>query len=140
MEVNSNVESVSNLHSNQNDSPSQDTGLVSKDGYKKVSSLTLYMPERINLNRLLLEQPPDFRYDKDNFVYIIHLVTAIPSRKRDMIDAYGGYTPINRKFLQKRIHGYKKYIDYLKSHEVVVERSSYSPGKYSMGLKNFSTI
>lgn len=135
MIVNNTVGSVSNAHFNQVNSPSQDAGLVSKDGYKKISSLTLYIPENINIDRLLLENPPDFNYNRDCFVYIIHLVTAIPSRKRDVLDDFEGFTPINRKFLQKRIHGYKKYIQYLKSKGVLVERNVYSPGQYSMGLK-----
>src|SRR5690606_1081602 len=135
MVYNQTVDSASNLHYNRQDSPSQNAGLVSKDGYKKISSLTLYMPENINIDRLLLENPPDFNYSRDCFVYIIHLVTAIPSRKRDILDEINGFTPINRKFLQKRIHGYKKYIQYLKSKGVLVERNVYCPGQYSMGLK-----
>lgn len=131
----STVDSASDVHYNQTDSPSQDAGLVSRDGYKKISSLTLFMPENINLNRLLQEKPPSFRYERDCFVYIIHLIIEIPSRKRDLLDKLNGFTPINRKLLQKRIHGYKPYIEYLKSQGVLIERNAYSPGKYSMGLK-----
>lgn len=133
MEVIPIVESVSNLHSNQLNSPSQDTGLVSKDGYKKVSSLTLYIP--IDIDRVLLENPPDFRFERDCFVYILHLINSIPARKRDIIESNNGYTPINRKFLQARIQEYKKYIEYLKRVGVVEENRQYIPGKSSMGLK-----
>lgn len=133
MEINSIVESVSNLHSNQENSPSQDTGLVSKDGYEIISSLTLYIP--VDIDRLLLEKPPDFRFKRDYFVYIMHIINSIPARKRDIIDSNNGYTPINRKFLQARIHGYKNYIEYLKEVEVIEENRQYIPGKSSMGLK-----
>lgn len=139
MNFNSIVESVSNLHSNQVDSPSQDTGLVSKDGYKIISSLTLYVPRNIDIDRLLFENPPDFNYDRDYFVYILHLITSIPAGKRDIIDANHGFIPINRKFLQNRIHGYKKYIDYLSRAGVIVEHRQYIPSKFSMGLK-FSEV
>lgn len=133
MEVTPIVESVSNLHSNQLNSPSQDTGLVSKDGYKKISSLTLYIP--IDIDRVLLENPPDFRFERDCFVYILHLINSIPARKRDIIESNNGYTPINRKFLQTRIQEYKKYIEYLKRVGIIEENRQYTPGKSSMGLK-----
>lgn len=129
------VESASSLHYNPSNSPSQDAGLVSKDGYERISSLTLYTPENINIDRLLQENPPEMDLKRDCLVYIIHLVTAIPSRKRDILDEIDGFTPINRKLLQKRIHGYKKHIEYLKKIEVLIERNIYCPGKYSMGLK-----
>lgn len=135
MDNNHIVGSASSAHSNQTNSPSQDAGLVSKDGYKKISSLKLYIPEKINLDSLLVEKPPNFQFERDCFVYIINLVIDIPSRKRDLLDKIDGYTPINRKYLQKRIHGYKRYIEYLKSQGILIERNVYSPGKYSMGLK-----
>ena len=53
MEINSIVESVSNLHLNQINSPSQDRELVSKDGYERISSLTLYVPANIDIDRLV---------------------------------------------------------------------------------------
>jgi len=135
MELNSIVESVSNLHSNQVNSQSQDTGLFSKDGYKIISSLTLYVPVNIDIDRILLENPPDFRFERDCFVYILHLISSIPARKRDSIEAHNGYTLVNRKFLQTRIHGYKKYIEYLKRAGIVEENRQYVPTKFSMGLK-----
>ncbi|WP_412476973.1 hypothetical protein [Flavobacterium sp. TBRC 19031] len=137
MEKNSIVESVLNLHSNQLNSSSQDTGLVtlSKDGYEKISSLTLYVPENINIDRLLDENPPDFKYKRDCFVYILHLITSIPAGKRDIIDNSQGFTPINKKFLQARIHNYNEYINYLKRHRIIEENRQYKPGKFSRGLK-----
>ncbi len=129
------VGAVSNSHYNKINSPSQDTGLVYKNGYVFLSSLTLYVPESIDIDKILLDNPPSFNYSRDVFVYIVHLVTSIPARKRDILDKHDGYTPINRKILQKRVHGYKKYIEYLKEQGVLIERNVYSPGNYSMGLK-----
>ncbi len=119
-------------HLNSIDNSSQGTAL---DSYPRISSLTLYIPEAINIDRILEEAPPEFRYQRDYFVYIIHLIHAIPARKRDVIEGSGGYTFINRKYLQKRIHGYKKYIEYLKRKGIVVERNVYIPGRQSKGLK-----
>lgn len=129
------VSSTSNAHSKEKNSPSQDVGLVNKDGYERIGSLTLYIPEKIEIDRLLIKRPPGFSFSRDNFVYIIHLVTEIPSRKKDTIELINGFTPVNKKFLQKRIHGYKKYIDYLIVNGILDQRNIYSPGKFSMGLR-----
>lgn len=129
------VEAASNLHYKEKSSPNQDAGLVYKNGYVFLSSLTLYVPESIDIDKILLDYPPSFNHHRDEFVYIIHLVISIPARKRDMLDKNDGYTSINRKILQKRIHGYKKYIEYLKQQGILIERNVYSPGNYSMGLK-----
>ncbi len=133
----SKVRPVSNPHYNPINSPSQDTGLVtlSKDGYERISSLTLYIPENINIDRLLLENPPDFSFERDCFVYILHLINSIPARKRDIIESNNGYTPINRALLQRRIHDYKNYIEYLKRLSIIIENRQYIPTKLSMGLR-----
>jgi hypothetical protein len=93
------------------------------------------VPRSVDIDRLLLENPPDFNYERDRFVYILSLINSIPSSKRDRIQSYNGYTPINKKYLQRRIHDYKKYIEYLKCHGVVEENRQYIPLKSSMGLK-----
>lgn len=129
------VESVSNLHPNQFNSPSQDTGLVSKDGYEIISSLKLYIPRNIDIDRLLEENPPNFNYHRDSFVYILSLITSIYTSNRDKIELNNGYTPINKKLLQRRIHEYRKYIEYLKHYGIIEENRQYIPSKTSMGLK-----
>lgn len=129
------VGSASIPHYNQISSPSEEAALVSKDGYKKVSSLTLYIPMNIDIDRILEENPPDFNYERDCFVYIIHLIHYIPSRKRDSIDENNGFTHVNRKKLQGRVHEYKRYIEYLKRVGIVDEDRHYIPSKKSMGLK-----
>jgi len=135
MDIISLVGSASIPHSNPVNSPSQDAGLVSKDGYKIISSLTLYVPENIDIDRLLLENPPDFEdYHRDKFVYIMHLITSIPSKRKELIEN-GGFVSVNRKLLQRRIHNYKSYIDYLKSKGIIEENRHYVPSKYSMGLR-----
>lgn len=135
MDIPTEVRSALDPHYNQPSSPGVEAAPVSKDGYKIISSLTLYIPERIDIDRILARQPPTFAYHRDYFVYILHLITSIPSRKRDIIDLNNGFTPINRKTLQKRIHGYKQYIEYLKAVGIVQESRHYIPNKISMGLK-----
>ena len=53
--------------------------------------MTLYVPRNIDIDRLLIENPPDFNYERDYFVYILHLITSIPAGKRDIIDANNGF-------------------------------------------------
>ncbi len=128
------VGSTSNPHLNPASSSSKDVGLV--PSYKnKQSSLTLYVPDNIDIDRILSENPPDFKYYRDNFVYILHLITSIPARKRDILKSHKGFTPVNREFLQKRIHDYKPYIDYLVKQSVLVEDNYYIPREKSKGLK-----
>tara|TARA_B100001059_G_C17796057_1_gene563099 strand:- start:417 stop:1856 length:1440 start_codon:yes stop_codon:yes gene_type:complete len=136
------VESSLNLHYNQVNSPSEEEALVSNDGYEKIDSLTLYIPDSINLDRILEQNPPDFKYHKDCFVYILSLITSIPSNRRELIDDNHGFTPINKKILQMRIKNYREHINYLISMRIVEENSFYIPGKVSKGLKfcdNYNT-
>ena len=107
-----NAGSVSISSLNKNNSPNQDTGFVS-NGYERRSSLTLYVPMKIDIDEILLRNPPDFEYDRDKFVYILHLISSIPSRKNGILDNNAGYTPVNKSLLQRRIHNYSQYIDYL---------------------------
>ena len=121
-------------HSNQTSSSSKNAELVS--GYdKKKSSLTLYLPDNIDIDRLLSEKPPGFKYFRDCFVYILHLITAIPARKRDEFEKGNGFTPLNRQLLQKRIHDYKQYLDYLIENYILIEDGYYIPGEKSKGLQ-----
>jgi hypothetical protein len=129
------VGSALNPHSNKINSPSQNAGLVKNNGYERRSSLTLYVPENIDIDRLLVENPPNCRLERDCLVYIIHLITAIPARKRDTIEEYNGFTLINKKLLQRRIHEYKDYIDYLLDNSIIREDGFYIKGKKSGGLK-----
>ena len=46
-------------------------------------SLTLYVPENLDIDSIIRENPPNFSYHRDKFLYIIHLITDIPSRNKD---------------------------------------------------------
>ncbi|MFC0343739.1 hypothetical protein [Epilithonimonas hispanica] len=123
-------------HSNNanNSSQAQDVELNSI-GYKRRSSLTLYVPKKIDIDKVLSEFPPDFKFDRDKFVYILHLITAIPHTNSDVLEENRGFTPINKELLQRRIHNYKKYIDYLAERKIVLVDKYYIPDKKSGGLK-----
>lgn len=129
-----NAGSVSISSLNKNNSPNQDTGFVS-NGYERRSSLTLYVPMKIDIDEILLRNPPDFEYDRDKFVYILHLISSIPSRKNGILDNNAGYTPVNKSLLQRRIHNYSQYIDYLAEKGVIEVDKQFIPDKKSGGLK-----
>lgn len=108
---------------------------VLKGGYPYITELELYIPVNLNMNRVLQDTPPNFKYHIDNFIYILHLITSISSKKRDEIQKMKGYTPINRQILQRRIRDYKKYLDYLLRNGILETNNFYIPKKQSTGLK-----
>jgi hypothetical protein len=67
-----------------------------------------YIPEDLDLDGVLLDNPPDFKYHRDDFVYILHLLTSIPARNRDLMDE-DGWVPIHAQTLQKVIRKYNLY-------------------------------
>ncbi|MFT3904005.1 MAG: hypothetical protein QM727_12580 [Niabella sp.] len=103
---------------------------------KKRHPYKLYIPENLDMDAILSENPPDFKYQRDNFIYIVHLISSIPTWKKDFdIVKYRGFTPVHKLYLSSRIHNYRPYIDYLKQQGVVIEGTSYMPGHYACGLK-----
>lgn len=131
----SNVNSVSNVHVNSFCSPSEDTALEQNvPGYTRRSSLTLFIPRNVEIDRLLRENPPNFHYFRDCFVYILHIISSIPNGNWDLLDE-DGFSAVNKKILQKRIHDYKPYVDYLVAQGVITESRHYIPDKKSRGMK-----
>src|SRR5690606_33147922 len=88
MTKNHKVRSVSFPHYNRVNSPSQDAGLVLKGGYPVIDKLTLFIPENLDLDRILEEFPPAFKFKKDKFIYILDLIYSIPARKKKMVEDY----------------------------------------------------
>jgi hypothetical protein len=108
----------------------------SKSGRKTFHPYKLWIPENLNIEELLNSYPPEFKYYKDCFIYILHLIVSIPVGLKDYdIEKHKGFTPINKVILSRRIHNYKRYIEYLIRHGIIEEGTSYMPGHYSMGLK-----
>jgi len=111
--------------------------------YKKNIRYTVYLPENLNLDTIIRNNPPSFnrmpkKYSnyRDCLAYILHLISAIPYGKKNFdFDKENGFTPINKEILSKRIHEYKGYIDYLKNQNIIEEGTSYQVGKKSRGLK-----
>lgn len=108
---------------------------ISADGYKIIPSIILYNPCTLNFEEILRENPPSFNYHIDYFVFIIHEIISVATRNKDKVEKYDGYVPIKKKYLQKTIHDYKKYINYLIENEVILCDNHYEPGVKSVGYK-----
>ncbi len=133
MEDSITVQPASNLHSNQTNNPEQDA-CSAINGCARRSSLTLFIPKNVEIDRLLGENPPGFHYYRDCFVYILHIISSIPNGNWDLLDE-NGFSAVNKKILQKRIHDYKPYVDYLVAQGVITESRHYIPDKKSRGMK-----
>lgn len=133
MNLNSRVVVASIDHYNQTSNPRVEATLV--NGYPKIDSLTLYIPDSIDIHLILEQHPPSFSYHIDYFVHILDLVNSIPSKKRELVDQNEGFTPINKSILQGKNKKYAKYIKYLIERGVVEESRYYIPGVVSRGLK-----
>lgn len=134
MEISITVQTASELHLNQEGNPVQDAGTENISGCERRSSLTLFIPINLNIDEILRENPPNFNFQRDCFVYILHIISSIPTGKWKLLDSEG-YTAVNKKLLQKRIHKYKSYLDYLISNEIIEESRHYIPGEKSGGIK-----
>lgn len=111
-------------------------GNVKKYRRKKRCPYKLYLPENLDIDSLLREKPPSFKFYRDNFVYILHLISSIPSHIKDFdLEKNKGFIPINKDFLSRRVHNYKDYIEYLKENKIIREGTNYLPNFYSRGLK-----
>lgn len=99
----------------------------------------LYISEKIELEDLIQKNPPKFKpFHKDNLIYILHLITSIPTEnKRIMEEAEDGdgYIPIHKETLRQFVLNYAKHIEYLKLLEIVDVNRQYTVGEKSGGLR-----
>lgn len=94
--------------------------------------LTLYTPENFDIDDLVKMNPPKFKYHRDYFIYIVHLITDIPSRTKDECMYY---VPLYSKLLQRRVRYYRKYLNYLVENGVFDEDRQYVKGTKSRSFK-----
>jgi len=107
------------------------------------TEFTVYLPENLDLNKLLEENPPtsislsNDEHIKDNIAYLLHLIIYLPTVKKDYdYEANDGYVPINKKKLQSTgIHNYNEYITYLENCNVIHVGTRYIVGEQSRGIK-----
>lgn len=103
---------------------------------------TAFIPSNLDLENFLKDNPPRFNYHIDKFRYIISLITEIPAFNKDLLENYA-YVPINAAELQRRIHNYKKYLDYLVDNGIFETDNHYVVGEECKGFrftKQFRTL
>lgn len=93
-------------------------------------SMTMYIPSNLNIKKLLEENPPNFKHHPDHFIYLVHLITYLPTVNDERDDQFVSfYSPL----LQRTNRHYRNYLDYLIENGVIVENRQYVPGVLSRG-------
>lgn len=84
--------------------------------------LSLYIPENLDIDKLLIDNPPKFKHYRDCFVYLLHLIYDIPSRKNELIREFTQfYSPL----VQRRVKKYRLYLNYLKENMIIETDNQY---------------
>ncbi len=100
--------------------------------YEEYKKLTLYIPENFDIDKLVKISPPDFKYHRDCFIYLVHLIIDIPSRNKD---SEMDYIPFYSALIQRRVRNYRDYLNYLVKQGVFLENKQYIVGKQSRSFK-----
>jgi hypothetical protein len=106
-----------------------------QEHFPRLDNFTLYLPNNLDIDQILEENPPEFKFKRDKFVYILSLIYSIPTQKKDKIENYSGFTPISKSILGSVIKDYRQYIDHLKELNIVEEDSHYIVEKKTQGLR-----
>ncbi|GHV15637.1 hypothetical protein FACS1894179_04310 [Bacteroidia bacterium] len=90
-------------------------------------SLTVYIPRNLDIDKILLNNPPVFNYHRDKFLYIISLMYSIPEHLNDFdFERNKGFVPVYATILQGKIHDYKLYLNYLIENGILETDGKYS--------------
>lgn len=90
--------------------------------------ITIKIPEGIvnDLDICLSEHPPDFKYIRENFLYLMGKIFYIPLHNKDLQGLK--LIPIYSKIIREEIgKDYRKYIDYLLNWEFITTDNHYIP-------------
>lgn len=106
----------------------------------KTCKVSVILPKNFNLEEHKGIYPPcSYGFESVAFkdykaLYILHLLSVIPSRNSDLITE-DGFIPIHTPTLQNHMRDYKLYMDYLVNTGVLVCDEQYTPGEKSKGYK-----
>ncbi len=95
-----------------------------------------FIPANLDTQKLVEEYSPN---EVDNFsaeklIHILHLLHSIPATNKDL-EIRNGYIPIYSPILQRRIHNYRQYLDYLIDAKVLETDNHYIVGQKSKGYR-----
>ncbi len=91
---------------------------------------TAYLPENLNLETILNNNPPPFKYRIDKFQRIGSLLTEIPANNKELLSD-SGFVPINAQILQSSIHDYSRYLTYFIENTIMETDNQYIKGQKS---------
>jgi hypothetical protein len=94
--------------------------------------LKAYLPNNLNLDAILSTLPPEFTYEKDNFLYLISQVTERVSYTKDLVDG-NGFISLNAQELQKKVRNYNVCMKYLVDNGVFYTDNHYIVGEKAKG-------
>ena len=92
-----------------------------------------YIPENIDLDEILKQHPPDFKYHKDYFVFIISLLchSRINNRKFENSE----FINLKAAYIDFFVGNSRPYLKYLKNNNIFICDDIYIPNKKSYGYK-----
>lgn len=90
----------------------------------KKNNMTLLLPKNLNLEKILQEHPPNFKYKPQFFYYFVNLIYQIPLRYAN-IDCPDGYVPFSSKKLKRKVNSYKRYLKYLMEQNILKPDNHY---------------
>jgi len=94
----------------------------------------LSIPANFDLDKLIEDYPPDFKYTKDFFYYLAHLIHEVCLWNDEIRDME--YVPLSATKLQSLNHDYyRRHLDYLIKQGFLKEDTSYQPKNYCKGFK-----
>lgn len=96
-----------------------------------MSHLNWEVPSSIDLEGRLIKNPPSFKFKIDHFYHIIEYLGK--GMDQEDLDNNGGFINMSSKTLQKSIHNYKKYLDYLLENSIIRTDMKYIVGEKCFG-------
>lgn len=90
--------------------------------------LYVLVPSILDIEELIKQEEPNFKYSTDFFYYLVGLQIEIASRNKDLMNGHG-FVPYHSKTLESINRNYRKHLDYLVKYEVLDEYRFFSEGK-----------
>jgi hypothetical protein len=95
--------------------------------------IIIFLPENLNLEGILKENPPKFKYHVDEFKYIVGTITYLKTKHKDYLER--DYIPLNAKILQSKIRAYNRCLSYLIEKGIIETDNRFILGEKCRGYK-----
>ncbi|MVO08551.1 hypothetical protein GOQ30_05170 [Flavobacterium sp. TP390] len=123
---------VTPLNHNRSETQPRPVSVTQAEDNEEPKKLTLYIPSNLDIDEILKVTPPNFKFHRDYFIYLLHLVTDIPSRNKDVEMVY---VPFYSALIQRRVRDYRNYLDYMVNNSILIENHQYVVGKSSRSFR-----